>query len=231
MPHIQRELTPWQKRWNREWLIDGVVPDLRERPKRLVYHNMRGHDILWTSEAIHHARVTNEAFISDLEDTLQLGIHVRDVRDRRPWQRAFKRITRPLRWLKDTYVDFRKWRDEQSKGEDPDYCTVVAVMEDQGENPKWNGELTLRIPPEEFAQMQDRGTWFEYPSPKNIKYFWVTDSDGLQRLAAPASNNWGPHHLQVRRIPFLQQEGRVIQNPRVTAECSPELYWSQEQYT
>ncbi|KAI0008483.1 hypothetical protein F4779DRAFT_641851 [Xylariaceae sp. FL0662B] len=195
-----QELKPWQKRWNREWLAEAVIPDLRWQ----MNHRERHPEDMDGAE-IKYCRDRSEELIAQMEN-MQPGVDKKG-RSRR-WRRACHRIFGSLGDLKVRYDDFKQWR--QERRDEAEMWRVRAVMEDRGDNPMWKAEMVFKIQPELYGRLAD--SWFEFPSPDNIKWLWVTDPDGYRQLRGRAAEHWGPQKRADHCLPFRQNEGGVVQS-------------------
>ncbi|KAI1108336.1 hypothetical protein F5Y14DRAFT_436625 [Nemania sp. NC0429] len=65
--------------------------------------------------------------------------------------------------------------------------------------------------PEEYEQMAEKGQWFEFPSPENIKWLWVTTPQGVRQVNGTHNRHWGPDLiLSKETIHFSELDGRVV---------------------
>ncbi|KAI1084468.1 hypothetical protein F5B20DRAFT_297656 [Whalleya microplaca] len=209
-----QKLQPWQKRWNKEWVSQAVIPDIRWRMDR-IERRKNGLD----HETIKYYRDNVENYALQVE-RMQPGS---DKKGRcRGWRRACHRMFGSLGDLKVGYDDFRKWRQERQDG--TKLWEVRAVIEDQGEDPMWEGEIIFKIRPENYAKLKEN--WFNFPSPENIKWFWVTDPDGLRLLQGPAAEHWGPQRNSKNCLPFGRENGCVVKNPPSSAWGTHWEVWS-----
>ncbi|XXH01086.1 hypothetical protein Hte_007437 [Hypoxylon texense] len=92
------------------------------------------------------------------------------------WQRARDRVLgfrpmKPLGCLKQGYDDFREWRRDAKNKEG--VWRATAVMGDVRDKPRWEAELTFKIPAEEISRLRECGKWFEFPSAENIKWWRI----------------------------------------------------------
>ncbi|OTA94373.1 hypothetical protein M434DRAFT_394778 [Hypoxylon sp. CO27-5] len=208
-----QKLKPWQIRWNREWLQHGLINDLRKSYVRLerFYRTGRG------KEDIKRKRAGAEACVLD---AIRNGATDKsNTLARSRWQRMKERFLGS--WL-DEYEAFKEWRKDRK--EKDKVWKVTTVMEDTGDNPKWQAVMTFKITPEHWLDMENAGQWFDFPSTENIKWFWVT-GPGYEHLCPPSLQHWGPvREFQNVTMPFYQSQDRVLRNPRpedITGEYWP----------
>ncbi|KAI1505775.1 hypothetical protein F5X99DRAFT_428885 [Biscogniauxia marginata] len=204
-------IQPWQKRWNKEWVAQGIIPDLRYRMDRCERHPNG-----WDKAEIKSKREGVEQTIARF-DRMVPG---HDKGPRKGLRRLLHNMSSHIGDWKVEYDEFRKWRQERKEK----VWKIEAVMEDQGEDPKWQAELVFKIRPEHYAELKE--DWFDFPSPNNIKWFWVTRPCGLRRMAGRADDHWGPHSEERRMLPFFQEDGRVLQNSPRGYSAPHWQFWS-----
>ncbi|KAI1401934.1 hypothetical protein F4819DRAFT_508040 [Hypoxylon fuscum] len=216
-PHTLR---PWQRRWNREWLNNALMKEVRAG---CVYtmSNRNG----CSKECV-------KKKIAKAEEWVSRGIQVGVIDEkttllRSRLQRATDRLFGLLKPLKQEYDDFVEWRREM-KNKDK-LWKVTAVMEDVGENPKWQAEMTFKITPEQWSELEHPNQWFDFPSAENIKWLRVTEPNGYDHISPPAAENWGPDirpKTFASIIPFFETGGSVIRNPQPgTPSVADGCYW------
>ncbi|KAI0118509.1 hypothetical protein F4776DRAFT_665941 [Hypoxylon sp. NC0597] len=158
-------IKPWQIRWNREWLRDGLINDYRKSYARL-------------------ERVYRTGRAAVLDAIRNGGTDESNTLSRSRWQRIKERL---LGILLDDYEAFKEWRKERKERDK--VWKVTTVMEDTGDNPEWQAVMTFKITPEHWSEMENAGRWFEFPSTENIKWFWVT-GPGYEHLCPPSLQHW-----------------------------------------
>ncbi|KAL7626625.1 hypothetical protein AAE478_003398 [Parahypoxylon ruwenzoriense] len=218
-PPYSREsqtLKPWQRRWNREWPSSGMIKDMR-RGYAYAERNRKRNGR--SREYLRKRRATAEEWVAEAIQNGAAG--EKDTLFRSVWQRITDRFFGPL---KREYDDFKEWRRDR-KNKDK-LWKVTAVMEDVGDNPRWQAEMTFKIRSEHWPELANTRQWFEFPSAENIKWFWVTRPNGYDHLSPPAAESWGPDVRPLRVVtimPFREVYGRVIRNPQ--AGISGGNYW------
>ncbi|KAI1087301.1 hypothetical protein F5B19DRAFT_80107 [Rostrohypoxylon terebratum] len=202
------DLEPWQRRWNREWFKHAFVDSVR----RIYAHHplpifdryariRRKEDRAMIAAHVHEAI---DLGIADEEDYISLSWWTRTTDF---W----------FRHIKQEFREFREWRRDRKNREK--VLKVIMVMEDVGDNPKWKGEMIFKIPREHWAEFFNEGTWFDFPSPKNIKWFWtvqpVTGAHDYQYLPGPSPQHWGPDRIRGIRyvtMPFCRTAEGIVQH-------------------
>ncbi|KAI0803457.1 hypothetical protein GGR55DRAFT_682601 [Xylaria sp. FL0064] len=164
-------LAPWQRRWNIEWLNKAMIPDLK-------YKILGLHDPRYT------LRVTTREKLDAYEDhmsgiigeMIKAGFVSQEHAHKRTWfHRALRRYTCSFQLMAHEVKVFKQcWYDFKNKDK---LLRITAVMEEQGENPRWKAEMTFIIQPKQYEQMEKAGQWIEFPSPEDIKWLYVTRPD------------------------------------------------------
>ncbi|KAI3316725.1 hypothetical protein HD806DRAFT_541935 [Xylariaceae sp. AK1471] len=201
-------LSPWQRRWNVEWLNDASIADTHYRYLRLERPRNRNSNV--TRKEIEIARARAEKRVSD---AIQAGcVSENSTMTRTRWQQATRRITWPVKQLVHEIKAFKGcWREYKNKDK---LWRVTAVMEEQGETPRWQGEMKFTFQPGQYEEMRKTGEWIDFPSPQDIKWFWVTTPQGLKRLHATHNVHWGPFtDPSLQSMPFAMWNGHVVRNP------------------
>ncbi|KAI1205522.1 uncharacterized protein F4807DRAFT_442895 [Annulohypoxylon truncatum] len=212
-----QNLEPWQRRWNREWFKHAFVKNFRRKyantklPSKntgRVRRKVIG-SIIVTSAHINEG-VTNG--VTGEEDDISMS----------RWHRTMNRLFGHIKWK---YEEFLEWR--QDRKEEKKLWKVTAIMEDTGDSPKWKGVMTFKIPREHWAKF-DKEHWFQFPSPENIKWFWVKRPDSSydgEDFVQPSHSHWGPDLSSLDIvIPFRQTRGGVVRN---STFYTPDLgYWN-----
>ncbi|KAI0483441.1 hypothetical protein F4859DRAFT_512096 [Xylaria cf. heliscus] len=201
-------LAPWQRRWNVEWLNQAVIPFLKHGRLKCQASRNRLEDT--TREALNEAE---DAASGVIAEGIKAGF-VSKENAMKPTR--LRRIIRRCTWHQQLAVHevkaFKKCWDE-FRNKDKQW-RVTAVMEEQGENPRWQAEMTFTIQPKQYAEMMREGQWFDFPSPENIKWLYVTGPNDAKRLRATNQRHWGPDPmLGAATVPFGVQNGRVVQHP------------------
>ncbi|KAI1458715.1 hypothetical protein F4805DRAFT_111689 [Annulohypoxylon moriforme] len=201
-----QRMEPWQRRWNREWFKHAFVKDLRRSYSYdpLPIKRTAKREKIKSSRALAAAYI-NEAIqsgVADEEDSLSVS--------------RWHRITDRFFWyIKQEYEEFLEWRRDRKN--EKKLWKFTAVMEDTGDDPKWKGEMTLKISQKHLSEFVREGRWIDFPSTENIKWFWVTrphPGHDHEYLAAPANGNWMPDpYLQEITMPFGESRQGVTRNP------------------
>jgi hypothetical protein len=200
-------LSPWQRRWNVEWLNDGLISNTRYRYLRLERPRNRNPET--SRKQIETRRSGIEKFVSD---AIQAGYaSERNCMKRTRWQRATDRITWPVRLLAHEIKALKEfWREHKNKDK---LWRVRAFMEEQGETPRWRAEMKFAFQPGQYEEMRKTGEWIDFPSPEDIKWFWVTTPEGLTRLHGVDPMHWGPQtSSDTKSMPFAMWNERVVRN-------------------
>lgn len=134
------------------------------------------------------------------------------------FRRAFRRIIILLHLedLRIEYEDFKKWH--QERREAAGNVVIVADMEDQGDDPKWKGKMTLTVRPEDYHQYMDTDTWFQFPSQDNIRWYWVKNEEAFWELYGYKDGRWGPSNFNAPCMPFRRVHGNCLRNVRMGTE-------------
>ncbi|KAI0426740.1 hypothetical protein F5Y09DRAFT_318078 [Xylaria sp. FL1042] len=203
-------LAPWQRRWNVEWLNKAMIPNLKYRYLRLQRpRNVREGvtreriDALEDRDSGIIAEMIGAGFVSKENAHKRTRLHC-----------ALRRYAWPLQLISHEFKAFKQcWYEFKNK--DKLYrVTVVMVMEEQGENPRWKAEMTFAIQPKQFEQMAKEGQWIEFPSPENIKWLYVTEPNGIKRLHATDQKHWGPNlDPATASLPFEERNGHIVRHP------------------
>ncbi|KAI4862341.1 hypothetical protein F4820DRAFT_451085 [Hypoxylon rubiginosum] len=204
-------LEDWHKRWNREWLTEAVIPSERRMADRNERNQYCGeaknqkHIIDENKRTIEPGISHWDAFVPGADKEGKRGI----------FRRALRRIILLLRLedLRVEYRDYKNWR--QEKREVADKVVIEADMEDQGDEPQWKGNMTFTMDPKHFYKYMDTDTWFPFPTPDNIRWYWV-EEDGQKHLYGTREERWGPHRdRDYIRMPFRSIHGLVQRNTRL----------------
>ncbi|KAI0898819.1 hypothetical protein F4806DRAFT_314993 [Annulohypoxylon nitens] len=204
------DLEPWQRRWNREWFKHAFANGMRRiyafKTLPVCDRNKRKTRKLHRAMVAAHVREAIEIGIADEEDSIPLS-----------W---WWRVTNFFFWHpKEEFNAFREWRRDRKNRERN--WKVIAVMEDVGENPKWKGEMTFKISREQWSEFANEERWFDFPSPENIKWFWLVRplpwGRDVQSLPKPSRRHWGPDTHQGHRgvfMPFRRTTKGIVRNDR-----------------
>lgn len=206
--HQHPRLAPWQRRWNVEWLNEAVIP--HQKQKYLLLQNPRYIAVPFTRQDVD---VAEDAASTLIARAIKAGcVGKESAHNRTRLYRVIRRWTWPLLLMVHEVKAFKKcWYEFKNKDK---LWRVTAVMEEQGENPRWQAEMTFTIQPWQYDQMTEAGKWFEFPSPEDIKWFWITGPDGTKMLHANNQNHWGPTPgCLTRTQPFGEENGRIVRHP------------------
>ncbi|KAJ8120567.1 hypothetical protein ONZ43_g2756 [Nemania bipapillata] len=144
------------------------------------------------------------------------GRHSRSLRWSRSWPSGTRTLTRPLRLLASHAA--RLWTRWRRHREDAKGWRLVVTMEEHGEAPRWNGEMRLTFRDgflDEFFNGPGRGTWVDFPSPQDIKWYLVRAPSGLEWLqGGQAPGGWAPDLSADSCIPFVMVDGRAVRDFR-----------------
>ncbi|KAI6086044.1 hypothetical protein F4821DRAFT_139653 [Hypoxylon rubiginosum] len=222
-PYLDRydKLQDWQKRWNREWLTDAVIPGVRmmtDRIERNWYYKSS------KVKAEHKHKIdTNRRVTEPYIAHWGLFLPGADKKGKRGlFRRALHHITLFLHLedLKVEYRDFRKWR--QERREAANKVEIVVDMEDEGNAPRWKGKMSFTMDPKLYSQYTDTDTWFPFPTPDNIRWYWVKNADNEWILRAGANGRWGPSKVKQYCMPFRCMHGTIQRNVH---EMEPGAAW------
>ncbi|KAJ2991770.1 hypothetical protein NUW58_g2402 [Xylaria curta] len=206
--HQRSKLAPWQRRWNVEWLNKAMIPDRKCKFLRLERPG-------YIKKGFTRADVdAGEEEVSDIiAEMIRAGFVSKENAHKRTWLRCvIRRYTWRLQLIAHDIKAVKKCWDE-FKNKDK-LWRVTAVMEEQGENPRWQAEMTFTIQPKKYEEMEKAGQWIEFPSPEDIKWFYVTDPKGVKRLHATDHRHWGPNpSFEPATTPFGERNGRVVRHP------------------
>ncbi|KAI1275008.1 hypothetical protein F5Y07DRAFT_400858 [Xylaria sp. FL0933] len=208
-------LAPWQRRWNVEWLNEAKIPEFKYGLARLhLLYTKRGD----TREKLYGYE---DRFNSIIGEMIEAGFVSQAHACKRTWfHRALRRYTWPLQLMAHDVKAFKQWWcDFKNKDK---LWRVTAVMEEQGENPRWKAEMTFTIQPKQYEQMEKAGQWIEFPSPEDIKWLYVTRPNGIRRLHATDPRHWGPKPKSgLGSLPFDEQNGRIVRQCPLTLRMIP----------
>ncbi|KAI0447624.1 hypothetical protein F4803DRAFT_498835 [Xylaria telfairii] len=206
--HQVPPLAPWQRRWNVEWLNQAMIPNIKQK-------------FLLVQPAIYRDRYADSGVVLGMEDTaasiiadaIAAGIVSKENRYKGTrLDRVLRAWTSPLQLFVRDVKAFKKcWREYKNKDK---MWKVTAVMEEQGENPRWQAEMTFTIQQQQYNHMVTTGEWFEFPSPEDIKWLYVTDPSGRRRLHATDQRHWGPNPAPSKTSqPFGVRDGCIVRHP------------------
>ncbi|KAI1747192.1 hypothetical protein F4782DRAFT_543685 [Xylaria castorea] len=204
-------IAPWQRRWNVEWLDKAMVPGLKYLFLRLQRaRNVRNG---FTREQID---AMEDRLSGDVAAAIEAGfVSKENALKRTRLPRAIRRCAWPLQLVAHEAKAFKKcWYEFKNRDK---VWRVTAVMEEQGENPRWQAEMTFTIQPWQYEQMLEAGQWIEFPSPEDIKWFYVTGPDDRKRLLATDQRHWGPNpNFLAASQPFGERNGRIVRHSKMT---------------
>ncbi|TRX89330.1 hypothetical protein FHL15_009767 [Xylaria flabelliformis] len=201
-------LAQWQRRWNVEWLNEAMIPDLKSKFLRVQWPRYRKRGC--TREQVDAKENQIGGIIAEM---IEAGlVNKENELKRTRFHCAIRRFTWPLQLMVHEVKAFRKcWYEFKNKDK---LWRVTAVMEEQGESPRWQAEMTFSIRPTQYEQMKEAGQWFEFPSPEDIKWFYVTGPDGVKRLHATDQKHWGPNpYFLAASLPFGERNGCIVRHP------------------
>ncbi|KAI1739620.1 hypothetical protein F4680DRAFT_466414 [Xylaria scruposa] len=206
--HQHPPLAQWQRRWNLEWLNKAMIPCLK-------YRLLRAQRSLNRKKGCTREQLdSQEANISGMiAEAIEAGLVSKEnALKRTRISYALRRFTWPLKLMAHEVKAFKEcWYEFKNKDK---LWRVTAVMEEQGENPRWQAEMTFSFQPRLFEQMIQAGQWIEFPSPEDIKWLYVTGPDGVKRLYATDQRHWGPcPHYLAASLPFGQRDGCIVRHP------------------
>ncbi|KAI1159108.1 hypothetical protein F5B18DRAFT_638189 [Nemania serpens] len=141
--------------------------------------------------------------------------------------RVIRRYPYPLQLVAHDIKAFKKcWYEFKNKDK---LWRVTAVMEEQEDNSRWQGEMTFTFQPKQYEQMARAGQWIEFPSPEDIKWFWVTGPEGVKRLFATDRRHWGPNPDDSKvSMPFGERNGCIVRHSEAPAPAqNPHLFVEQ----
>ncbi|KAI1347882.1 hypothetical protein F5Y01DRAFT_318290 [Xylaria sp. FL0043] len=204
-------LAPWQRGWNLEWLNEAIIPEFKYRVLRL-------HHLLYTKRGgtQEELDVYEDRASGIIGEMIEAGFVSQEHAHKRTWfHRALRRYTCPFQLMAHEVKAFKQcWYDFKNKDK---LWRVTAVMEEQGENPRWKAEMTFIIQPKQYEQMVKTGQWIEFPSPEDIKWLYVTGPDGIRRLHATDRRHWGPKSkCGLASLPFDERNGRIVRRRPTT---------------
>ncbi|KAI1370994.1 hypothetical protein F4677DRAFT_450826 [Hypoxylon crocopeplum] len=131
------------------------------------------------------------------------------------------------------FADFAKWRREWKNKDKLWKVTLALAMEDVGNDPRWQAEMTFKITPDHWSELRGANQWIEFPTVENIKWMWLREPDdggcGYDGLATKATVHWRPDlSRQAQNMPFSELQGRVTQHARFPHDepirCSAEEF-------
>ncbi|KAI1198498.1 hypothetical protein F5X97DRAFT_342594 [Nemania serpens] len=215
-------LASWQIRWNVEWLNEAIIPFMKKR-----FRDKRPRS---TTRGCDKAKL--DSFEDDvscmIEGAIEAGfVKKENAHKRTRLHRAIRRCTWRLQLVAHEFKAFKKcWREFKNKDK---LWRVTAVMEEQGENPRWQAEMTFTFQPTQYEEMTRAGEWIEFPSPEDIKWFWVTGPEGFRRLHATDQGHWGPDpDCSAKTIPFGHRNGCIVRHPEAPPPVpNPHLFVEQ----
>ncbi|KAF2972838.1 hypothetical protein GQX73_g794 [Xylaria multiplex] len=158
--------------------------------------------------------VVEDSVSASITAMIEAGVVSKEDAYKRTWlHRVVRRYTWPLQLAILEFKAFKKcWYEFKNKDE---LWRFTAVMEEQGENPRWQGEMTFTIQPRQYTQMVEAGQWIEFPSPENIKWFYAHPPGGVKKLYAKHQRHWGPNStFLTASIPFGERDGRIVRHPK-----------------
>ncbi|KAI1762277.1 hypothetical protein GGR53DRAFT_468470 [Hypoxylon sp. FL1150] len=203
------QLQSWQRRWNREWVTEAVIPGSRmmvDRIERDWYYE--------GSKALNqHLIDENNRVVESKVARWELFLPGADKKGKRGlFRRALHHITLflHLEQLKLDYQGFQRWR--QERREAADKVEIEVDMEDEGDDPRWKGKMTFTMEPKLYAQYMDTDTWFPFPTSNNIRWYWVSKGGSRWRLRGAADGRWGPSTDIRYRMPFRCIHGDIQRN-------------------
>ncbi|KAI8630585.1 hypothetical protein F5Y19DRAFT_483913 [Xylariaceae sp. FL1651] len=205
-------LAPWQRRWNVEWLNEAMIPSTRYRYTRL--QASRSIAVGHTKQQVH---ADEDLFSKFTAEAVKRGVLRKEKEYKRtPLHRVIRRCAWPVLLVAhDVRALAKFWQEFKNKDK---VWRVKAVMEEQGENPRWQAEMTFTVQDSQFEQMAEAREWFPFPVREDIKWHIVTAPNGVERLHATHSAHWGPTSRWYDDTqPFGVRNGRVVRNPSSTA--------------
>ncbi|KAI0550730.1 hypothetical protein F4679DRAFT_202197 [Xylaria curta] len=206
--HRHPPLAQWQRRWNVEWLNEAMIPELKYRLLRIQRPRNRKDGCTRKIVDAHGDKVSDM-----IAEVIEAGLVSEEEELKRTWfHRAIRRFTWPLQLMAHEVKEFKKcWYEYKNKDK---LWRVTAVMEEHGRKPRWQAEMTFTIQPKQFEQMEKAGQWIDFPSPEDIKWFYVTGPNGVKKLHATDQRHWGPDPNSVpTSLPFGEQNGRIVRHP------------------
>ncbi|KAI1423486.1 hypothetical protein F5Y12DRAFT_798322 [Xylaria sp. FL1777] len=201
-------LAPWQRRWNVEWLNRASIPNLKYRYLRLQRASEMKPGV--TREKIDALEDTTSLIVADM---IKAGfVSKENAHNRTRLHCALRKYTWPILLIVHEFKAFKQcWHEFKNKDK---LCQVTAVMEEQGENPRWKAEMTFTMQPSQYNQMAIEGRWFEFPSPENIKWLYVAGPQCVKLLRATDQRHWGPDpNCTAATMPFDERNGCIVRHP------------------
>ncbi|KAI1813494.1 hypothetical protein GGS20DRAFT_586439 [Poronia punctata] len=83
---------------------------------------------------------------------------------------------------------------------------TVAILEECGDNPRWEGELTIK-----WIRKGSNSDPEFFPGPENIKWAYTFSPSGDRWLHGDEVSDRSP------RVPFVLEDGQVLRNVKATA--------------
>ncbi|KAI1169320.1 hypothetical protein F5B18DRAFT_594885 [Nemania serpens] len=201
-------LSPWQRRWNMEWLNEAYIPYMRHNDLLMERSSKRDKNY----RRCQKTRPGTEKFMSN---AIEAGIaSPKSTLTRTPWPCGTRHVTWPVRMLashtRRLWGRWRKHREEAKK------CRMVIVMEEHGETPRWKGELKLTFQDGFFFPGRMRpSNWIDIPSAQDVKWYLIRSRNGLEWLqGGQSSGSWAPNRAEESCIPFVMVNGSVARNCR-----------------
>ncbi|KAI0410093.1 hypothetical protein F4802DRAFT_592966 [Xylaria palmicola] len=200
-------LRPWQRRWNREWLHEAYIPQMRHNHLvRQLQSNRDAKDYYLCQKAL----MGTEKFMSTIRDAGVIGPGT----TLEPDVNGIMCFTWPVRMLASHAGRlWRRWRKHREKAKK---WQMVVVMEEHGDTPRWKGEMRLTIEDDslkDYLKTTNREDWIVFPSPEDIKWYSVRAPGGLEWLqGGQVAGSWAADPAPTSRIPFVVAGGRVTRN-------------------
>lgn len=199
------ELSPWQRRWNTEWLNEAFIPHMRRNDLLMERPTRRDKNHYSRKES---RQSTNDFILAAASEGL---VSPKKAVTKTRALRGTRHITWPARKLaSDIKTIWGRWRKHRG---DTKHYKVVAVMEDRADDPQWRGKMELTFRDKrsllDFLNTDNRGKWINMPSHEDIKWYSVlTPSRVLYLQTGPAA--FGPEPY----IPFVPVDGHIVRDCR-----------------
>ncbi|KAI0903641.1 hypothetical protein F4823DRAFT_635436 [Ustulina deusta] len=203
-------LSPWQKRWNMEWLNEAYIPYMRYTD----LHMERYPRCERKYKLYQQTRPGTERFILN---AIEAGIaSPKSALTRTRWPHG----TRYYAWLVrllgcNTRRLWGRWRKHR---ENAKTWQMVVVMEEHGETPRWKGEMKLTFRDgflDDYLNSPNPVPWVDFPSAQDIKWYSVRPPGGLEWLqGGQDARSWAPYLSPESCIPFVMVDGHVVRDCR-----------------
>ncbi|KAI3321843.1 hypothetical protein HD806DRAFT_523772 [Xylariaceae sp. AK1471] len=193
-------LSPWQKRWNMEWLNEAYIPYMR--------YNDLLMERFWNRDTAYYLRKkTRPATEQFMLDAIEAGIaSPKSALTRTRWPCGTGFFTWPVRMLaSNTKRLWGRWRKHR---ENAKTWQMVA---------KGEMKLTFRDGVlHDYFNSPNPPTWIDFPSARDIKWYWVRSSCGVEWLqGGQDARSWAPDLAPESCIPFVIADGHVVR------DCKP----------